>query len=132
MKQLRYLLAFLATILVAEGAYAFTPRLDYNFYMDNLEHFNRFREGYSLFGTSAAGYIYHDVGPLHVEAGLYLRTEFGSEKFLDQFAPWLRIEAKKGPWFIVGGALHNEDRFGLSDALYYRDRSLEYPLDMGA
>ncbi len=132
MKKLLQLATLAALLLATVPAKAFTPRLDFNFYMDNLEHFNRFREGYSLFGTSGAAYIWHDVGPLHIEAGFYLRTEFGSEKIVDQLAPWMRIEAKKGPWFITGGMLHNEDRFGLSDALYYRDRTLEQPLDTGA
>ncbi len=132
MKKISVLSLLLVVLFWTLPAAAFTPRLDFNFYMDNLEHFNRFREGYSLFGTSGAAYIWHDIGPLHIEAGFYLRTEFGSEKIVDQLAPWMRIEAKKGPWFITGGMLHNEDRFGLSDALYYRDRTLEQPLDTGA
>jgi hypothetical protein len=42
---------------------------------------------------------------LAFEGGAFIQTAYGSEKAVDEVAPWLRLSAQQGPWAIIAGIL---------------------------
>lgn len=101
---------------------------DFLSYLNNLEYFNRHREGVLHLGTATSLYTtYKPVSTLDFSLGVYMRKAFGDEKFLSDIRPYFRGLFTKGIFTLIIGALDAEDQHDMLDAVI----SEQYPYEQG-
>ncbi len=101
---------------------------DFLSYLNNLEYFNRHREGVLHLGAATSLYAtYVPVPALEFSLGLYMRKAFGDEEFLSDIRPYFKGRFTKGVFTLIIGALDAENQHGMLDAVIRE----QYPYEQG-
>ena len=87
-------------------AQSLTAGAEVLFYGDNTEFANPFREGETLLGTAARGFVdltLSDAATLR--AGIFLKGRYGSHEFVEEVEPVVALILSRGPSRFIFGSL---------------------------
>ncbi|MFW5775559.1 MAG: hypothetical protein ACOCW2_04640 [Chitinivibrionales bacterium] len=101
-------------------------------YCNNLEYFNRYREGILHLGASTnLALSYQPVDELSFSLGVYLRKAFGDEDFMTDIRPVFQAMYSRGGYRLIIGKLLSENQHGMIDAIITEQFDYEQGLEEG-
>lgn len=100
-------------------------------YFKNNEYFNKIADGYTLFGYQLnPSLVYYPASFVRLEAGVFLRKDFGSSGYQDVL-PTLRVKVQKESWALVFGMLEGSLSHGYIEPLYDFERVITNRVENG-
>jgi len=112
----------------ADSTNSFFIEADFLSYLNNLEYFNRHREGVLHVGAATRLYArYVPLSSLEFSLGVYMRKAFGDKKFMSDIRPCFQGRFTKKIFTLIIGALESENQHNMLDAII----SEQYPYEQG-
>ncbi|MCC9137212.1 hypothetical protein [Pontibacter silvestris] len=100
-------------------------------YFRNNEYFNKIADGYTLFGYQLnPSLIYYPASFVRLEAGVFLRKDFGSSGY-QNILPTFRAKVQKENWALVFGTLEGSLSHGYIEPLYDFERVITDRVENG-
>jgi len=101
-------------------------------YLNNLEYFNKYRDGYLYLGAhNKLRLEYQPIQQFRFSLGLFTRKAYGDKKFLSDIRPIFRAEYMLGNYSVILGELYSDNRHSLPDAIYREQRTYEPGIEEG-
>lgn len=118
---------FMLLVCVLHSAYAENDRqqidsvffisADMLCYFNNLEYFNKYREGEPFWGAYLQTRFSYRFESVVFSVGVHARKDFGDDSFFSDIRPLFRAYYSNKNFMFVLGELFNKERHGLLDAL---------------
>lgn len=104
----------------------------YNFnYVRNYEYYNKFHDGYTLYGTQLEPQLVYYANPnLAITAGAYIRKDFGDDGIYEA-KPLFNIKYSKKDLTLVFGSLEGNIQHGYIEPLYNFEGKITRPVEYG-
>lgn len=100
-------------------------------YLKNNEYFGNIADGYTLFGNSFSPKIqYYTTKNVVIEAGFFLRKDFGSEQ-IHSFQPTFTVKVQKDSLQFLFGNLDGNLNHRLIEPLFDFERTINNRLESG-
>jgi hypothetical protein len=101
-------------------------------YMRNTEYYSKIEVGRTLFGYQLNPSLYYQVNPyLKIQAGVFLRNDFGSENTYTSISPTLTLKAKKNNFSMLFGTLEGALSHRIIEPMFDISRVIENRLENG-
>ena len=112
-----------------------TNKLFFSFYnlnfLKNNEYFDKIASGYTLFGSNTNSRFSYVFNPYtRIEAGIFLRKDFGNPNFTI-IAPTLTLKLQKNGYSFLFGNLESSLSHQLIEPLFNYERVINNPLENG-
>ncbi|MXV17192.1 hypothetical protein [Hufsiella ginkgonis] len=103
---------------------------NFNF-LRNYEFYNKFQDGYTLYGTQLSPQLAYYANPeLVLTAGALLQKDFGSEGISKTY-PLFSVKYQKGNTALIAGALEANVNHRLIEPLYDFEKTVNDPVEYG-
>jgi hypothetical protein len=103
---------------------------NFNF-LRNYEFFNRFQDGYTLFGTQMEPQlIYYPHDRLAITAGLHLRKDFGGTGIYKTY-PLFSIKYRQGYTLLINGVLEGNIQHRYIEPIFDFEKKIVDPIEYG-
>lgn len=100
-------------------------------YLRNYEFFNRFQDGYTLFGTQLEPQLVYYAHPrLVLTAGVHLRKDFGNAGIYKTY-PLFSLKYNKGNFTMVNGVLEGNIEHRYIEPVFDFERKITEPVEYG-
>ncbi len=109
--------------------------LSFNFYgngyLKNNEYFNKITKGYTLFGYQAApSFTYHLSSSVRINAGVYIRKDFGNSR-LEEVQPVFTFEYTKNGFQFLFGTIEGSVEHNLLEPMYDFENVIQRRFEQG-
>ncbi|WP_423149109.1 hypothetical protein [Rubrolithibacter danxiaensis] len=100
-------------------------------YLRNYEFFNKFQDGYTLYGTQLEPQLVYYAHPnLLLSAGIHLRKDFGNEGIYKTY-PLFSIKYQKGNTALINGVLEGNIQHRYIEPLVDFEKKITEPVEYG-
>lgn len=101
-------------------------------YMRNTEYFNKIELGRTLFGVQFhPNFSYQPSPNIKIQAGLFLRSDFGGEQYFTQAIPTFTIKTKYHNLEMLFGTLEGASNHQIIEPLFDIARTIENRIENG-
>lgn len=112
--------------LQASDSGQFTFEINTNSYFRNTEYFNPIELGRTLLGYQLQPLMAYQLNAhVKMQAGLYLRRDFGAAAVFTEMQPVWRIKAQKGAFSMLVGTLEGALTHGFHEPIFDVNRYIE-------
>jgi hypothetical protein len=100
-------------------------------YLRNYEFFNRFQDGYTLFGTQLEPQlVYYAHSRLMISAGIHLRKDYGGDGIYKTY-PLFSIKYQKGNFTLINGVLEGNIEHRYIESVMDFEKAITDPIEYG-
>lgn len=100
-------------------------------YLRNYEFFNRFQDGYTLFGAQLEPQlVYYPHQRLAITAGIHIRKDFGDDGIHKTY-PLFSIKYQQGSTTMINGVLEGNISHRFIEPLYDFEKKINDPVEYG-
>ena len=100
-------------------------------YLRNYEFFNKFQDGYTLFGAQLEPQLVYYAHPqLAITAGIHIRKDFGDDGIRKTY-PLFSIKYQKGSTTMINGVLEGNILHHYIEPLYDFEKKITTPVEYG-
>lgn len=101
-------------------------------YMRNTEYYSKIEVGRTLFGYQLNPSLYYQVNPnIKLQAGVFLRNDFGAENTYTAIAPTFTLKAQKNNFSMLFGTLEGALSHRIIEPMFDISRLIENRLENG-
>jgi hypothetical protein len=101
-------------------------------YMRNTEYYSKIEVGRTLFGYQLNPSLYYQVNPnIKLQAGVFLRNDFGAENTYTSIAPTFTLKAQKNNFSMLFGTLEGALSHRIIEPMFDVSRVIENRLENG-
>ncbi len=100
-------------------------------YLRNYEFYNKFQDGYTLYGTQLEPQLVYYAHPkLVLMAGVHLRKDFGGKGIYKTY-PLFSIKYQKNSTALINGALEGNTQHRFIEPIYDFEKKITEPIEYG-